>query len=44
MPVFEYKCTKCGLKKEVFQKTDTPPKCDCGGLMKRIMSIFKFNI
>lgn len=43
MPIFEYKC-ECGEKLEVIQAKEEPPKCKCGKLMKRIMSVFGFKI
>ena len=41
MPLYEYKCSKCGTTFEVIQKiTDAPiKKCpQCGGRTKKIMS------
>ena len=41
MPIYEYECTKCNSRVEVFQKiTDKPPsKCKkCGGKMEKQLS------
>ena len=41
MPIYEYKCTRCGSLIEVFQKVNDPPleKCTkCAGLLKKILS------
>ncbi|MBN1223383.1 MAG: zinc ribbon domain-containing protein [Candidatus Aminicenantes bacterium] len=41
MPLYEYKCSKCGTTFEVIQKIDDPPivKClKCGGPTKKIIS------
>jgi len=41
MPLYEYKCTKCGYATEVIQKVNDEPlsKCiKCGGLVKRVLS------
>tara|TARA_B100000427_G_C15114915_1_gene423223 strand:+ start:309 stop:497 length:189 start_codon:yes stop_codon:yes gene_type:complete len=29
MPIYEYKCEKCGIQKEVLQKMTDPPLEDC---------------
>lgn len=41
MPLYEYKCTKCGLSFEIIQKVGDQPykKCPkCGGYLKKIIS------
>ena len=41
MPIFNFKCEKCGAEKEelVFKK-DEKIKCDkCNSIMKKIMSV-----
>lgn len=41
MPIYEYKCLKCGEQVEVFQKVnDKPPaKCKkCGGRLEKMIS------
>ncbi len=45
MPIYEYKCTKCGQKIEVMQKiTDNPlEKCEaCGGELKKLITSTSF--
>lgn len=41
MPLYEYKCTKCGTTQEVIQKVADPPldQCGkCGGPVKKVVS------
>ena len=41
MPIYEYKCKKCGSILEILQKLNDPPleKCpECGGLLKKVIS------
>ncbi len=41
MPLYEYKCLKCGSSLEVIQKVNEPrlKKCPkCGGLLKKVLS------
>jgi len=41
MPLYEYKCTKCGFVFEVLQKVNDPPikKCiRCHGKVKKVLS------
>lgn len=41
MPLYEYKCSKCGLVFEVLQKVSSPPikKCiQCGSPVQKIIS------
>lgn len=40
MPIYEYKCKKCGKVIDVFEKEPKDKECECGGIMKRIPSIF----
>lgn len=45
MPIYEYKCTKCGQQIEVMQKmTDNPlEKCEsCGGKLKKMITSTSF--
>ncbi len=47
MPVYEYKCNRCGHITEALQKiSDTPlEKCEaCGGPVKRIISQNSFHL
>lgn len=46
MPIYEYRCTKCGDIKEVIQKVCTPaPFCNCGGkVIKIIPTCTHFNL
>lgn len=49
MPIYEYKCQKCGnvyekLQKEINGKTAPCSNDDCGGLGKKIMSVVSFEI
>jgi putative FmdB family regulatory protein len=41
MPIYEYECTSCGCRSEVFQKVNEPrlSKCKkCGGKLKKLIS------
>lgn len=41
MPIYEYKCSKCGETFEVLQKFSDKPLAtheDCGGTVKRLLS------
>jgi len=45
MPVYEYKCKKCGKIIEAFQKITDPPikKCElCGGKLVKLISNTSF--
>jgi len=47
MPVYEYKCNKCGHITEMWQKFSDPPlaKCEiCGGSVKKIISQNTFHL
>jgi putative FmdB family regulatory protein len=47
LPIYEYKCTKCGRILEVMQKiTDKPlEKCpSCKGLLRRLISLTSFQL
>lgn len=40
MPIYEYKCTQCGLHFERFQRFSDPPlqECpECSGLVRRVL-------
>lgn len=41
MPIYEYVCSRCGKRVEVFQKVNDPPlrTCKaCGGRLKKVLS------
>lgn len=41
MPIYEYRCTKCGADFELIQKFSDPPvkKCrECGGKVEKLIS------
>ena len=41
MPLYEYKCSKCGKEVEILQRVSDPPYAHCpkcGGEMKKMMS------
>jgi len=45
MPIYEYKCNKCGKITEVFQRITDPPikKCElCGGKLVKLISNTSF--
>ncbi len=47
MPIYEYKCRKCGEEFEVFQGvTDPPVKCCkiCKGSVQKLMSLSSFHL
>jgi putative FmdB family regulatory protein len=47
MPIYEYKCSKCGRITEVWQKLSDPPlnTCEaCGGSVKKIISHNTFHL
>ena len=47
MPIYEYKCRKCGKKFEVFQRItdDTVPGCKvCGGPVDKLISLSAFHL
>ena len=47
MPIYEYKCRKCGHINEVFEKFSDPPlqECEvCGGQVKKIISQNTFHL
>lgn len=46
MPIYEFKCEKCGRKKETLLERsmgNVPLECDCSGRMKRVFSTFMFT-
>ena len=47
MPIYEYKCSRCGRINEAWQKFSDPPlsKCEaCGGSVKKIISHNTFHL
>lgn len=47
MPIYEYKCQKCGNEFEVFQGVSDPPVeiCKyCGGPVNKLMSLSSFHL
>jgi putative FmdB family regulatory protein len=47
MPIYEYKCTKCGKLIEAWQKFSDPPLTECrvcSGKMKKVMSQNSFHL
>ncbi|MBI5250863.1 MAG: zinc ribbon domain-containing protein [Desulfomonile tiedjei] len=44
MPIYEYRCEKCGREFEQWQKISEPPieSCDCGGKACRLISHSSF--
>jgi len=39
MPIYEYKCPKCGMVREIYYTTNKKMSCKCGVTMKKIMSV-----
>ncbi|VBB41769.1 Putative regulatory protein, FmdB family (modular protein) [uncultured Desulfatiglans sp.] len=47
MPIYEYECTQCGKKKEVWQKISDKPltQCDsCNGRLRKLISQSTFHL
>lgn len=47
MPIYEYRCEKCGLEKEYLQKVSDPPisACPCGeSVMTKLISAAGFQL
>jgi putative FmdB family regulatory protein len=47
MPIYEYQCSNCGRRTEVFQKfSDPPPEtCElCNGRVKKLISQSSFHL
>ena len=47
MPVYEYKCTKCGHQMELLQRITDPPmtQCEvCSGKVKKLISHSTFHL
>ena len=46
MPIYEYKCEKCGRVVEAFQKFSDDPltSCDCGGSLHKMISLNSFHL
>jgi len=49
MPIYEYRCKKCGRIQEVIQKFSDPPmtnckECGAAGSLERLMSLSSFRL
>ena len=47
MPIYEYRCKKCGKSVEAIQKVDDPPlrACEhCGGSLEKLVSRSSFQL
>ena len=47
MPIYEYRCTRCGAQIEVIQKINDPPlkRCrDCSGPLEKLVSRSSFQL
>ncbi|HEY3278335.1 MAG TPA: zinc ribbon domain-containing protein [Syntrophorhabdaceae bacterium] len=47
MPIYEYKCTKCGKTFEIFQKIADDPLSECracGGTLAKLISQCSFHL
>ena len=48
MPLYEYRCRKCGETFEVLQKFADPPliscRCGCGGTVEKLISRSSFQL
>ncbi len=47
MPIFDFKCTKCGKVKEIMVKmkdSDSVHSCECGYVMKKQLGACSFKI
>jgi putative FmdB family regulatory protein len=47
MPIYEYRCTKCGRTQEAIQKVDDKPltKCtECSGRLEKLISRAAFHL
>lgn len=46
MPIYEYKCEKCGGIVEAFQKFSDDPltSCECGGNLHKLISLNSFHL
>lgn len=47
MPIYAYRCTKCGKDEEYIQKFSDPPmeKCEhCGGPLRRLVTSAAFHL
>jgi len=38
MPIYEYRCTSCGVKKEYLQKVSDPPATECSSCGKHTLA------
>jgi putative FmdB family regulatory protein len=49
MPIYEYKCQKCGNRSEFIQRFTDPPVTDCSqcgaaGTLEKLMSLGSFHL
>lgn len=47
MPIYEYRCERCGHQFELLQRFDDPPRVECrscGGEAERIISLANFHL
>lgn len=47
MPIYEYRCTRCGAVSEVLQRVSEPPKrkcLDCSGRLEKLISRTSFHL
>ena len=47
MPIYEYRCTRCGAVSEVLQRVSEPPKrkcLDCSGRLEKLVSRTSFQL
>ena len=49
MPLYEYKCKKCGTRSEFIQRFTEPPMTDCShcgsrGALEKLMSLGSFHL
>jgi putative FmdB family regulatory protein len=47
MPLYEYRCTRCGQTIEVLQKVNDPPRkrcSDCSGKLEKLVSRTSFQL
>ncbi|TYB90851.1 MAG: hypothetical protein FXF54_09140 [Kosmotoga sp.] len=45
MPIYRYKCTKCGWKDDLLLKIDQDPGVcpECGGKLEKLITIFSVS-
>jgi len=42
MPIYEYHCPQCNKEREIilsFRDSDIPQRCECGGVMDKLISL-----